>query len=108
MNIYELRQSIIVTLFGAFWDDRDNARIGYNINGLAQPTLELIPEKLSSELIAIGSIDEGITDQELRSYQLSLWDALNIAIRHELAIEMDKEKGMMDIQTSIDKLKQSI
>jgi len=59
-----------------------------------------------SHLITIGSLEDDCTVQTmLLSYRMSQWDALNIAIRYELAQEMEHDSNIMDIQKSINKLK---
>lgn len=104
MNIYELRQSVIVTLFGSFWNGQDNARIMYNIDGRPQPKIELQPDELKKELIAIGSIEDDISDDDLRQYHISQWDALSLAIRYELAKETEKELRDSDIFEALAKI----
>lgn len=90
MTLYELRKSIVVTVFE---NSSDLAKVSYIING-QQKQINLYHDEFKEELTAIGSIDEEITDEEFKKYHISQWDALNIAIRHEYRnyLEADNEK----------------
>jgi len=61
--------------------------------------------ELFKELIAIGSIDEDSDPEYMADYSLSQWDALNIAIRYELAREQERELENSDIGKAINSLK---
>lgn len=104
MTICDLRKSIMVTLYGSFWNDRDFATIGYSINARPQEQLYIQPDVLKNELVAIGSIEEDITDDEFKKYHISQWDALNLVIRHEYAKYMEADIMDSDIGKSIDNL----
>lgn len=101
MNIYDLRKIISVTIYVIY---PDGAIIRY-LKGDKLHVLSLTPDELINELISIGSIDENSSYGALNPLELSQWDALNIAIRHELMLEAEKEIDNSDIGKAIDKLK---
>lgn len=99
MNIYELRQAIKVEVY---YQALTECTISYKKHGTSN-IITLDNDTMAKELIAIGSIEE--TDsQKLIEHSLSQWDALNIAIRFELAREMDKEIDNSDIGKAIKKI----
>lgn len=101
MNIYDLRRNIMVYSFNTH---SEGGSIAYMKNGKSNG-LALTNIQLFNELIAIGSLDENADPEEFADYNMSQWDALNIAIRHELMLEAEKEIDNSDIGKAIEKLK---
>lgn len=101
MNIYDLRRNILVYSFNTH---SEGCSIAYTkqgkSNGIALTNIELL-----NELIAIGSLDTDLDPEEFADYTMSQWDALNIAIRFELAREAEKEIDNADIGKAIENLK---
>lgn len=100
MDIYELRNKISVTIYTIY---KDGAIIRY-LKGNHLNVISLSENELIKELIAIGSLDDVDNWGHLANYELSQWDALNIALRFELAREMDKEIDNSDIGKAIKKI----
>lgn len=100
MDIYELRRKINVYNFGYH---ENGVSIFYKV-AERNCSICLDHDTLSKELVMIGSWDDDITLDEKMAYGISQWDALNIAIRFELAREMDKEIDNSDIGKAIKKL----
>lgn len=96
MDIYELRRKINVYNFG---HHVAGVTIFYKVDE-QYSNVCLDPETLAKELDAIGSLDSNYPG-ELANYTISQWDALNIAIRFELARAMDKELDNSDIGKAI-------
>jgi hypothetical protein len=100
MNIYELRRNILVYSFNTH---SEGCSIAYTMrgksNGIALTNMELL-----NELIAIGSLDTHPDPEEFADYTMSQWDALNIAIRFELARETEKDLLDSDIFNTIAKI----
>lgn len=68
---------------------------------LKRMTLTISVSELKGKLFSINSIDDDITDEEYITYRVSQWDALNLAIRHELEKETEKEMNNSDIGKAI-------
>ena len=76
--------------------------LDYTKEGEAEPeTLFMKPGILKKELIAISSIEES---DNISEYIVSQWDALNLVIRHELEMAIEKEDSMLNIDTLINKI----
>lgn len=99
MNTYKLRNCMKVISYGI----GQFAGITY-LRYADQCTITLTHDKLLTELISIGSLDEGATIEDLGNYTLSQWDALNIAIRHESDKDMDETIKNSDIGKAFDKI----
>lgn len=97
MNIYDLRRDIMVYSFNTH---SEGGSIAYMKNGKSNG-IALTNMELYKELVAIGSLEGDECPEELADYNMSQWDALNIAIRFELAREMDKELKASDIFEAI-------
>lgn len=100
MNIYDLRRNIMVYSFNTH---SGGGYIAYMNNGRSDGII-LSKIELRKELELISSIDEEMTNEEFADYNMSQWDALNIAIRHELMLEAEKEIDSSDIGKSINKI----
>lgn len=98
MNIYQLRNRMRLLNWRSY--NGGLTSFFYTI-GSNNCSFSLNNEQLTSELIAIGSIDESWTPKERLAYQLSQWDALNIAIRFEAAKEQEKDLDNSDIFKAI-------
>lgn len=98
MTTQQIRKNILVY---EFKNDAIDAEIRYLYNGTLKAFMASA-EALYTELLAIGSVEN---KKQYSGYELSQWDALNLVIRHELAIEIEKEDGMMNIDKAIEKLK---
>lgn len=99
MNIYDLRKTVHVLNFCLHCDGgliTYSSSKGLNAIGLSR-------EEMMKELIVIGSLDDDCTIEEMADYKLSQWDALSIAIRHELAREEEKSLSSFNIGKSIEK-----
>lgn len=88
MTTHEIRKNIFVLS----WVYNANRLpytfyIVYRFEGKGK-TLILTKDDLISELIAISSIDNAA---EFDQYAISQWDALCLAVRHELKEATDKE-----------------
>jgi len=97
MDIYELRNAIAVTIYAIY---KDSAVIRYTKSGKLN-SISLSEIELVQELLAIGSINDERVIDLMNNYNLSQWDALNIAIRFELAREQEKELDHSDIFKAI-------
>lgn len=97
MNITSIRQSAHVYTYSSH---NEGCLICY-IKDKTSRSLSLTSIQLLNELIAMGSLDEDVTPEEFADYNISQWDALNLVIRHESAIEMDKELDNSDIGKAI-------
>lgn len=97
MDIYELRRKINVYNWG---HHPTGVTIFYRIGELF-PHICIDQEPLFKELKAIGSIEEECTIEVLNDYELSQWDALNIAIRFELAKAQENDIDNSDIGKAI-------
>lgn len=84
----------------SFITHSEGVSITYMKNGISND-ISLSNIQLYKELEAIGSIDEDMSPEEFADYNISQWDALNIAIRSELAKETEKEIENSDIFESI-------
>ncbi len=93
MNIYDLRRAILVYSFNTH---SEGGSIAYMKNGKSNG-ISLTNSELLNELIAIGSLDVENDPEEFADYNMSQWDALNIAIRFELARETEKDLQKSDI-----------
>lgn len=101
MNLYDLRNCILVITFSS----HSNGAVIYYRNKDKSDSLNLNNTELLSELIAIGSLEDTLHDERaFPEYQLSQWDALNIAIRFELARETEKDIDDSDIGKAIDNI----
>lgn len=100
MDIYQIRNKTEVL---SFYQHSEGVTINYSFDECSN-SLTTNKESLLSELIAIGSIDDESTIGGLDSYQVSQWDALNIAIRFEQTRAMDKEIDNSDIGKAIKKI----
>lgn len=102
MNIYDLRKTVIVVVFDCH---STGSSIYYQCNSEAK-SIHLNTEELFKELIAISTYEDTIQDEKdfMNNYQMSQWDALNIAIRHELIKETEKELKASDIFEAIAKI----
>lgn len=98
MTIYELRNTMKVEYYHK---TPNGGGISYYRNNNFN-TLTLTNDELLKELIAMGSLDNG---DNYKHYVLSQWDALNIAIRFELAREAEREIDNADIGKAIENLK---
>lgn len=97
MDIYELRRKTNVYSFG----HHDNGvSIFYEV-GERHCSICIDHATLSKELIMLGSWDDNLTIDEKMNYCISQWDALNIAIRFELARAQEKELDNSDIFKAI-------
>lgn len=84
--------------------------------------LHLNPEECARQLSAIGSIDSwesqpfrifssewGDDPQDwitfAKTFKLSQWEALTLAIRHEYEKELEKDANLLEIDTAIEALK---
>lgn len=99
MNIYDLRKAIEVTLFTK---TSYGAWIQYTKKGKTN-SINLDTDTLFKELISIGAYEDNCHDRTEfdDSISISQWDALNIAIRHELKKETEKELKASDIFEAI-------
>lgn len=102
MNIYDLRKSITVlnwekTPQGAYIVYKKN-KFPYSIN--------FTRDELFKELISIGTYEDNYHDATEfdESKCISQWDALNIAIRHELEKETEIELNDSDLFSAIAKI----
>jgi hypothetical protein len=100
MNIYDLRRNILVYSFNTH---SEGGSIAYTNNGRSNG-MALTNIELYKELVAIGSLDENTDPEEFADYTMSQWDALNIAIRFELARETENDLQNSDIFESIAKI----
>lgn len=100
MDIYKLRHCMLVT---NFYSHTEGAMIYYIREGKTN-IINLDRDALNAELIAIGSLDDDSDIEYIADYALSQWDALNIAIRFELAREQQNEIDNSDIGQSIKRL----
>lgn len=98
MNIYELRQAIHVTEFSS---GVHGCTIYYDLLFDKGKIIRLDSKILVDELILLGSVDESFPIEAVGEYILSQWDALNIAIRFELAREQQNELDNSDIFKAI-------
>lgn len=98
MTTQEIRKNISVINWSS---DSNGGFVEYEFNAISKKITLTIPQ-LAASLLQIASIDN---PDEIFSYSLSQWDALNIAIHEELINEINKEPGMMAIDKSIEKLK---
>lgn len=103
MNVYQLRNSIMVYMYGPERNESSTNAIHYSINAVYRNTIHLEYTELISELIKLGSLDDNaeIKEETILNYHLSQWDALSIAIRFELAREEEKEIDKSDIFKAI-------
>lgn len=103
MNLYELRNSIMVYMYGPERNGSSTNAIHYSINAVYRNIIHLEYTELISELIKLGSLGDNveIKEETILNYHLSQWDALNIAIRFELAREQEKEIDKWDIFKAI-------
>ena len=99
MDIYELRNAIMVYVYGPIRNEYTT--IQYSINAIQRHEIKLTLNELCDELVAIGSLHEDYTTTEVENYKLSQWDALNIAIRFELARQQEKDLEKSDIFNAI-------
>lgn len=97
MDIYKLRNCIFVTIY---YSHSEGGKILYIRDGKTN-VIALTKAELVSELIAIGSLDDNSHVDEIADYILSQWDALNIAIRFELARDTQRELENSDIFNTI-------
>lgn len=97
MDIYKLRNCMLVT---NFYSHTEGAMIYYIREGKTN-IINLDRDALNAELVAIGSLDEDSDNEHIADYSLSQWDALNIAIRFELAREAQKELEGSDLFNAI-------
>jgi hypothetical protein len=97
MTIYDLRNTMKVEYYHKH---SNGGAISYYRNHKLD-ILTLGNDELLKELIAIGSLEDG---ENYNQYVLSQWDALNIAIRFELARETEKDLQKSDVFESIAKL----
>ncbi|SRR6266540_935543 len=82
-------------------------------------TVWLNPEETARQLSIIGSIDSWESDIFLLNYEnkqfpwlpfvntfeLSQWEALTLAIRHEMAIEVEKDDNLLEMDKAIEALR---
>lgn len=101
MDITDMRQNILVYTFTSH---SGGCTIHYIINK-TQSTLILDNIKLFAELVAIGSLDYETQPEEFADYNISQWDAINLAIRRELSNEIESDIDNSDIGKSIEKIK---
>lgn len=103
MNIYDLRKHIHVDSYNT----HSNGCSIYYRNKDNSSSIHLGTEDLFKELISIGTYEDNYHDRTEfdDSYNMSQWDAYNIAIRHELMIETEKEIDNSDIGKAIENLK---
>lgn len=93
MNIYDLRRCLRIINFHSH---SEGATIFY-LKAVTTDTITLSREELINELIIIGSLDEDSDSEYIADYFISQWDALNIAIRHELAKDQENDLNKSDI-----------
>lgn len=99
MNIYDLRKIIEVTSFSKTYY---GCWIQYNKMGRTN-SINLNMEDLFKELVSIGTYEEE-SRADFDNSPISQWDALNIAIRFELACETEKELNDSDLFSAIAKI----
>lgn len=101
MNIYDLRKVINVYSYTLY----ENGAAIFYTKASKHHYFSLNNILLLQELKSIGSLDEDIIPEQLTDYRMSQWDALNIAIRFELARETEKKIDNADIGKAIENLK---
>lgn len=103
MSIKDIRNIVHVY---AYTSHSGGATIKYLIhNQDKNEIIRLNNIKMFSELVAIGSLDQETDPEEFADYSISQWDALNIAIRHELSKETESELDKSAIGKAISNIK---
>lgn len=121
MTTEQIRKSIHVSSYGLY---EKGLKVEYKWyenkeDEGEERTLILLAQDAVLELTALGEIDNYVYyplviywnntgmewDEFTNKYILSQWDALNLVIRHELAKEIEKEDGMLNLTKAIDNLK---
>jgi hypothetical protein len=121
MTTEQLRKEITVS----HWNiNIEGISIRYYKNSESDPIwLKLTPEESARELCAIGSIDEvsegGIFNNLMlregtvsrnwngfiKEFKLCQWEALTLAIRHEMNLETEKDVNLLEMDKAIEALK---
>jgi hypothetical protein len=124
MTTEQLRKEITVS----HWNiNIEGISIRYYKNSESDPIwLKLTPEESARELEAIGSIDSfelhgaksifgslminhGNTSQNwnsfIKEFKLCQWEALTLAIRHEMNLETEKDVNLLEMDKAIEALK---
>ena len=100
MTTQQIRSNIHVF---NFHNDPSGAVIRY-MWGDEVTSIVLSAELLQQDLCYIGSIED---DEDISNYQLSQWDALNLACRAEMARQIQADANIMAIDKAIKSINNS-
>lgn len=97
MTTAKLRNSIYVQSFGKYVD---GVTIKYFKKGTPQ-TLFLPHEQAKQDLSTMASIDD---ESDYDSHEISQWDAICLAVRHESLVEAGNDPVLMDMESAVNNI----